>query len=99
MWLRVEGGIKMIYVYILGKVEAGMEDKVLNALKGAKSVRKASLTYGAYDLCVEGEFKGMEELDDFILKVMRKIPGVKETITLIASKTVFSQPGQAVSFG
>jgi DNA-binding Lrp family transcriptional regulator len=99
MWLRVEGGMGMIYVYILGKVEAGTEDRVLNVFKGVKSVKKASLTYGVYDLCVEGEFKGMEELDDFILKVVRKIPGVKETVTLIASKTVFSQPGQAVSFG
>ena len=89
----------MIYVYILGKIEAGMEEKVLNSLRSAKSVKKASLTYGVYDLCVEGEFKGMEELDDFMLKVVRKIPGVKETVTLIASKTVFSQPGQAVSFG
>jgi len=89
----------MIYVYILGKIETGMEEKVLNALKSVKNVKKASLTYGAYDLCIEGEFKGMEELDDFILKALRKVPGVKETATLIASKTVFSQPGQAVSFG
>jgi len=89
----------VIYVYVLGKVEAGMEDKVLNAFRNVKNLKKASLTYGVYDLCVEGEFKGMDELDDFILNVVRKIPGIKETATLIASKTVFSQPGQAVSFG
>ncbi len=89
----------MIYVYVLGKVEAGMEDKVLGAFKNVKNLKKASLTYGVYDLCVEGEFKGMDELDDFVLNVVRKIPGIKETATLIASKTVFSQPGQAVSFG
>jgi DNA-binding Lrp family transcriptional regulator len=41
----------------------------------------------------------MDELDNFMLNVVRKIPGIKETATLIASKTVFSQPGQAVSFG
>jgi len=89
----------MIYVYILGKVQTGMEDRVLNAFKNVKNMKKASLTYGVYDLCVESEFKGMEELDDFILNVVRKVPGVKETVTLIASKTVFSQSSQAVSFG
>ena len=89
----------MIYVYILGKVQTGMENAILNALKSVKHMKKASLTYGAYDLCIEGEFQGMEELDDFILNIVRKIPGVKETVTLIASKTVFSEPGEAVSFG
>lgn len=89
----------MIHAYILGKVETGAEQDILNALKNVKNLRKASLTYGVYDVCIEGEFKTMEELDDFILKVIRKISGIKETVTLIASKTIFSQPGQALSFG
>jgi len=83
----------------LGKVETGAEQDILSALKNVKNLRKASLTYGVYDVCIEGEFKTMEELDDFILKVIRKISGIKETVTLIASKTIFSQPGQALSFG
>jgi len=89
----------MIYAYILGKVQAGTESAILNALKNVRHMKKASLTYGIYDVCIEGEFKTMEELDDFILKVIRKISGIEETVTLIASKTVFSQPGQAISFG
>ena len=89
----------MIHAYILGKVETGAEQDILSALKNVKNLRKASLTYGVYDVCIEGEFKTMEELDDFILKVIRKISGIKETVTLIASKTIFSQPGQALSFG
>jgi len=89
----------VIYAYILGKVQAGAETEILNALKNVRNMKKASLTYGIYDVCIEGEFKTMEELDDFILNVVRKIQGIRETVTLIASKTVFSQPGQAVSFG
>jgi len=89
----------VIYAYILGKVQAGAETEILSALKNVKNMKKASLTYGIYDVCIEGEFKTMEELDDFILNVVRKIQGIQETVTLIASKTVFSQPGQAVSFG
>jgi DNA-binding Lrp family transcriptional regulator len=89
----------VIYAYILGKVQTGEEQSILNSLKNVKHLKKASLTYGVYDLCIELEANTMEELDDFILKVVRKIPGVKETVTLIASKTIFSQPGHAVSFG
>lgn len=89
----------MINAYILGKVQAGKEQEVLTSVKNVKHLKKASLTYGVYDMCIEGEFKTMEELDDFILNVIRKIPGIKETVTLISSKTVFAQPGQALSFG
>jgi len=83
----------------LGKLQTGQEQDILKSLKNVKNLKKASLTYGIYDVCVEVEAKTMEELDDFILNVIRKIPGVRETVTLIASKTIFSQPGHAVSFG
>ena len=89
----------MISAYVLGKVEAGTEKEVLNSLKSVKEMKKASLTYGIYDLCIEAQFKNMEELDNFVINVLRKINGIKETVTLIASKTVFSQTGEALSFG
>lgn len=89
----------MIYAYVLGKVKAGAEQEILKTLKNVRRLKKASLTYGIYDICIEGEFKTMEELDEFILNVIRKIPGIQETVTLIASKTIFAQPGQALSFG
>jgi len=78
----------MVFVYILGKVETGNEIEVLNALKNAGPVKRASLTYGIYDLCIEAQFETMEELDDFLFNVVRKIPGVKDTVTLVAAKTV-----------
>ncbi len=89
----------MIFAYILGKVEAGTETEVLAAIKDLKEMKKASLTYGTYDLCVEAQFTSMEELNNFVINVLRKINGIKETATLITSKTVFSQPGEAISFG
>ncbi len=89
----------MIFVYMLGKVKAGTEDEILNALKSVRQVRKASLTYGVYDLCVEAQFKTMEELDGFVINVVRKIPGIEETVTLITSRAVFSEPSHAISFG
>ena len=89
----------MIFVYVLGKLVAGTENEVLNSLKSISQVRKASLTYGTYDLCIEALFKNLEELDDFIFNVVRKIPGIKETVTLVTSRVISPQPGQAISFG
>ncbi len=89
----------MIFVYILAKIEAGKEDEILDSLKNTNQVSKASLTYGIYDLCVEAQFKTMENLDKFVVNVLRKIPGIKETVTLLTSRAVFAQPSQAISFG
>jgi len=89
----------MIYAYILGKLETGSESRVLNSIKSMKEMKKASLTYGVYDLCIEGQFKTMEDLDNFLINQLRKISGIKDTVTLIASRTVFSQPGEAIAFG
>ena len=78
----------MISVYVLGKIEPGTENEVLNSLKNINQVRKASLTYGIYDLCIEALFKTLEELDDFVFNVVRKIPGIKETATLVTSRSI-----------
>ncbi|NIQ04905.1 MAG: Lrp/AsnC family transcriptional regulator [Candidatus Korarchaeota archaeon] len=77
----------MVFVYILGKVKTGNEMGVLNELKNARQVKKASLTYGVYDVCVEARLKTMEELDDFLFNVIRKVPGISDTATLVVSKT------------
>ena len=78
----------MISVYVFGKIQAGTEDEVLESLKNISQVRKVSLTYGIYDLCIEALFKNLEELDDFVFNVIRKIPGIKETVTLVASRSI-----------
>jgi len=78
----------MVFVYILGKVEKGNEMDVLNSLKSAGQVKRASLTYGTYDLCIEAQLKTMEELDDFVFNVVRRIPGIKDTYTLVVARTL-----------
>lgn len=77
----------MVFVYILGKVETGNEIDVLDSFKNASQVKRASLTYGTFDICIEAQFKTMEELDDFVFNVVRKTPGITDTATLVAAKT------------
>jgi DNA-binding Lrp family transcriptional regulator len=72
--------------YVLAKVEAGQDQQILKEVKKMAGVKQATPTYGVYDLHVEVSFEKMEELDKFIFEQIRRIPGIKETATLIAFK-------------
>jgi DNA-binding Lrp family transcriptional regulator len=76
----------MIVAYVLAKVEAGKDQEVLSEAKKIPGVKQAVPTYGVYDLHVEVSFDTMEELERFIFDKIRRIPGVKETVTLVAFK-------------
>ncbi len=78
----------MVFVYIMGKIKTGKELEVFEQLNQVKQVEKTSLTYGVYDFCVEVSLQTMEELDEFVFNVLRKIPGITDTFTLVTSKTV-----------
>jgi DNA-binding Lrp family transcriptional regulator len=78
----------LIVAYVLAKVEAGKDEEVLRETKKTRGVKQATPTYGVYDLHVEVAFDTMEELDKFIFDKIRRISGVKETVTLIAFKGI-----------
>ena len=77
----------MVTAYTLIKAESGKDSKVLVVLKSRKEVREVALTYGAYDLIAKIDVETSESLDEFIFDVLRKIPEVRETTTLITSRT------------
>lgn len=78
----------MIVAFVLAKVEAGKDAQVLAETSKIPGVKQVIPTYGVYDLHVEVSFEKMEELDRFIFDRIRKIPGVKETVTLVAFKGI-----------
>lgn len=77
----------MVLAYILVKVEAGKDKEVLKDIRKLSGINRASATYGMYDLFIEVNFKTVEELDEFVFDKLRKISGVKETVTMISSQT------------
>lgn len=78
----------MVQAYVMVNLEAGSADTVLTALMKVKGIKKASLTYGIYDMCLDVELETIEDLDAFVFGVLRKIPGIQGTVTLITSKTI-----------
>ena len=73
----------MVTAYVLVKVESG-RDEVLEVVKKLPGIRSAVSTLGPYDLHIEVAFATKEGLDEFIYDKMRRIPGIKETVTMIA---------------
>jgi len=82
----------LISAYILAKVETGKDRQVLREISKIPGVNKASMTLGTYDLCIEVSFETMEELDEFIFDKLRKIPKIRETVTIICSETIAEAP-------
>jgi DNA-binding Lrp family transcriptional regulator len=78
----------LIVAYVLAKVEAGKDKEVLSEVQRISGVKQATPTYGVYDLHVEVSFTEMEELDKFIFDGIRRVHGIKETVTLVAFKGV-----------
>lgn len=78
----------MVLAYVLAKMEAGKEEEIFSRIKKLREIEEASATYGVYDLLIKVRFNRVEELDSFIFDVVRQIPGIKETVTMILAKTV-----------
>jgi DNA-binding Lrp family transcriptional regulator len=78
--------LDLIIAYVLAKVESGKDEEVLKEVRKMAGVQHAVPTYGVYDLHVEVSLKTMDELDSFVFNKIRRISGIKETITLIAFK-------------
>ena len=78
--------IASVSAYVMVKLEAGKDKDVFTEVKKLTQIREASATYGAYDLLIKVKFENIEQLDEFIFGVLRRIPGVTETVTIIAAK-------------
>lgn len=78
----------MVSAYILAKVDAGKDEEVFSKIREIEDVREAHAAYGIYDLFLKVNFEKIEDLDDFVFNVMRKIPGIKETTTVITAKAI-----------
>ena len=78
----------MVTAYIMCKIQAGMDDKVVAELIKLEQVQEAALTYGAYDLAIQVNFKIIEDLDKFLFDTIRRIEGITETSTMIVAKQI-----------
>jgi len=75
----------MIEAFVLVVVKPGNEEKVYERLKKDPRVKEDYRVYGEYDIILRVEVPTIDDLDRFHDEVLRKIPEIEMTETLIAS--------------
>jgi DNA-binding Lrp family transcriptional regulator len=68
---------------VMVNVDIGKEDEVFNKLLELPEVKEIYMVYGVHDLVVILETENMDAMRTLITQKIRKISGVKSTITSI----------------
>ena len=74
----------MAKAYVLISAELGSEIDVMKGLKKTNTVKEAHMVYGAYDIIARIEADTMADLKDSISWKVRRLDGVRSTLTMIA---------------
>lgn len=69
--------------FVLMNAELGSEDSLVNDLKKLESVKEVYQVYGVYDIVALVEADTMEKVKETITWKLRKLNGVKSTLTMI----------------
>lgn len=67
-------------------VDIGKEETVFQKLLEIPEVKEAYIVYGIHDLITVVKADGLEELRQVVVQKIRKIEGVRNTITCIVVK-------------
>jgi DNA-binding Lrp family transcriptional regulator len=54
-------------------------------IRALDAVEEAYLIYGAYDLLIKCVFKTPEGLSSFVVNELRKVDGIKDTVTNVCA--------------
>lgn len=76
----------MYSAFVLMNAELGKENKLVKELRQIPNVKEVYGVYGVYDVLMEIEAESMESLRDIITAKIRKLDGVKSTLTMIIVK-------------
>ncbi len=69
--------------FVLMNAELGSEDSIVNELKKLEGVKEVYQVYGVYDIVAQVEASTMERVKETITWKLRKLNGVKSTLTMI----------------
>ncbi|HEX6252661.1 MAG: putative transcriptional regulator, AsnC family [Nitrososphaera sp.] len=69
--------------FVLMNAELGSEDSLVSELKKLESVKEVYQVYGVYDIVAQVEADTMDKVKETITWKLRKLNGVKSTLTMI----------------
>lgn len=76
----------MAIAYVLINCNTGSEESIIQELKSIIGVTETHGIFGAYDIITKLETKTGQELRDIITLKIRKIDGIRSTLTMIENK-------------
>ncbi len=69
--------------FVLLNTELGSEDSIVRDLKDLEGIKQVFQVYGVYDIIAQVESDTMEKVKEIITWKLRKLSGVKSTLTMI----------------
>jgi DNA-binding Lrp family transcriptional regulator len=69
--------------FVLMNAELGSEDSIVSELQKLEGVEEVYQVYGVYDIIAQVEANTMEKVKETITWKLRKLNGVKSTLTMI----------------
>jgi len=75
----------VITAFIMAKTESSKSRSILQLVKKLEGVEEAYIIYGAYDLLIKASFKTPEALSLFVVDTLRKVDGVRDTVTNVCA--------------
>ena len=69
--------------YVLMNVELGSEEQVLKEVRKVPNVKECHRVYGVYDMIAKVEADSMDKLKEIVTWKIRKLEGVRSTLTTI----------------
>ena len=69
--------------FVLMNAELGSEDSLVSDLRKLESVKEVYQVYGVYDIVAQVEADTMDKVKETITWKLRKLNGVKSTLTMI----------------
>jgi DNA-binding Lrp family transcriptional regulator len=72
--------------FVLMNAELGKETQIVNELEKIPNVKEVYPVYGVYDVLMVIESDSMEALRETITSRVRKLDGIKSTLTMIIVK-------------
>jgi len=77
--------ILLVMAFVLINTKIGSEKETSEALKGIPEVKVAYNVYGLYDIITQIEAETQDELKQVLRQRIRRIEGVRSTITMLVS--------------
>ena len=76
----------MVKAYVLITVDTTMTQDVVDRLRRIQGVTEVNEVLGPYDVVVELEVERLEDVTDILRTEIRRIPGVRNTLTCVSIK-------------